>query len=1309
MWTLKKQMAFFLILTILLVILSSPAQVCCLTLSGTLIKSSGAKIKDVYIFVYEWSGVEQNGLLPAFPTGVTGNGITGEGYTGPLGEFSVSKALHFNGRNMEAVDIEAETEYLMIFSTRAIAQSETFPTFFLGSTNDSNPYPTSPPDMYRGLDPFQAPKIKFTGNHDFGNIQPQSGYYISGKVRTGSDARINGVRIELWIDQDGVPVQVPFPFYRFDITDETYDDFDFKLGGIQNGGKYYVKAVASDLGDTGYIDAFFKDSSGKPKLYTVTGQTTYPFSVGTLVLTAGGKISGVINDPEVDNNHAANSIIYIQAVSYKDQQVQFMQNYVHDPNYLIYSNESSGFFDWERYYFGYDHFHFDPDGNYELKGLPFEDHEYYLVATEFPSDTPKKFATPMFYDGVYKISDAQTITIPGAGATVTKNLTLKAGACIEGDVSFEMELGNSAKVTLDLTDPNVFLKLPLYIDAYNTGGDGDLVLLGQNWREGEGPFALCGLPPGDYIIRAYDASTRFYPGEYYDDQPTYITAERITLDFGDTSSDKDVVLALGGMLQGRVLTSGDAPVANMPVFINQVNAGNPLQGYYFINSEGSLLAQYASLTDSNGRFFITGLPEGLYNIFVSGMLEDGDSGFMPQFYDPNQDATMLANDASPIVVLDNDPNIKGLQDMHLEDSGTEEGGIISGNISLGTGIDPNQVPMSASAFFVRLFDADTGIEISNPLYRLFYDANNPSSTDVDYAIMVPSNANYHLAVHDTGGKLIPHYYNSPQVTVDPTQAAPLQISSTEPFISGIDFVLTEMGGEVSGHVLDLDGNAIAGIEVYARQEVLEGAGKDTWKSVVKATTDENGAFTIKPLYLGTYIFSAYDPYFRYASMYYPDTNSPEGATTWIYELNDPDPAPTIDFSLSKSSRITGSVTDASGVQIYAYLVLNGKPATGFSTIADPNFNLPGLISGKYILAYRDPNMDYLAIYYTQSGFTSDPNEVDPNDITIGSGTTFSVPSMSFPESARATSVQGQVNRKIGIDTYEPMANIYLFLYRMSDQKDIWSTSPEQFTATDENGNYMMKGLAKGDYKIIAFGPQDRPISKTLIDIEPGMDINGVDLTYPNQWLNKKYARTLKLEKGLNLIAYPTRLPPYVTGYTSMSFLKDIVMVNSRMSMTLKSYTPGDQTWRSTTFGRARMEGTQSSDVSGNNFYLANGKGFMLYSGKETQINFKYFPGQTSLWLSKGINLVGNVAFDPNHADMDDPNLAADRDFTTREMLSQMGEDASRSIRTYDAKAGKWQTNYWMWGKSAGVEIKVEDGKGYLVDMKDDLKDWRLTK
>jgi hypothetical protein len=60
-------------------------------------------------------------------------------------------------------------------------------------------------------------------------------------------------------------------------------------------------------------------------------------------------------------------------------------------------------------------------------------------------------------------------------------------------------------------------------------------------------------------------------------------------------------------------------------------------------------------------------------------------------------------------------------------------------------------------------------------------------------------------------------------------------------------------------------------------------------------------------------------------------------------------------------------------------------------------------------------------------------------------------------------------------------------------------------------------------------------------------------------------------------------------------------------------------------------------------------------------------------------------------------------------LAKIGEDASASIQTFNAKAGKWQATYWMWGRSAGAEEKVEDERGYLVSMKKDLEDWWYPK
>jgi hypothetical protein len=707
----------------------------------------------------------------------------------------------------------------------------------------------------------------------------------------------------------------------------------------------------------------------------------------------------------------------------------------------------------------------------------------------------------------------------------------------------------------------------------------------------------------------------------------------------------------------------------------------------------------------DGWFYVWGLPEGLYTIFVNGILEDENTGFFPQFYTPGSPPTMTANQAPPIYVPDNNPDFMVLDSFQLQKSGTESGGIISGNISLSSTAS-GLVTLSSDNFFLRIF-YDDGIELSNPLYKF----STPVGSLLPYQIMVPDDGGYILSVQDTGLKLLPHYYRVGGATVNLNEASPLEISRTATLLKNKDVVLSKKSGTIKGKAQDPNNKGISGLIVYARQEIKEGTEKGIWKTVRQAETDSDGEYTLSGLYKGTYIFSVSDPFFIYTPKYYTtglDPYTPENA----YKLNyDPDSSatlPDINFSLKKGGRIAGRVSNLFiGTKIYGYLWKAGKASSGFSDTADPNFSLTGLIPGEYILGFKDPNLNYLPVYYTQSGFTTDYDQVNPSDIIVVENTTTWIEEMSFTQ--LAAEIKGQINQETDTSP-EPMLNTYIFLYHLEDQRELWGTTPAQFTATDSNGNYSLKGLAKGNYKIIAFGPKYRPISRYLTIGEPdlGSVKEGVDLTFPLDWLNEKYDRTLTLEKGLNLLAYPTRIPPYVTGYTALSFLKDIVMINGRTFMSLKTFSTSDQEWKSTSFGNSEMEGIQVTGVQGSNFYISNGQGFFLYSQEDPTINFRYFPGQTSLWLKEGINLVGNVAHNAALADLNETDFAPDTDYTTRKMLTDMGEDASVSIQTFEAKAGKWQATYWMWGKSAGAATEVEDEQGYLVTMKKELNNWYPT-
>ncbi|MGA1840499.1 MAG: hypothetical protein ACMUIU_07730 [bacterium] len=1299
MWATKEKIFSFLVIVLCMGILFSPARGDCVTLTGNILKTNNDELENALVFIYDFEIAKNQGLqgtganIGIVATSVDNNNLV---------------ALAQSRKNivLDEKIYPLDREYLLLISTLKMIKDFNYPSFFIGATSAAN---YSKPSTYvrqtRWWDVETLPRVKFTsGTFNLGTVIAPTGAFFRGTIKDNT-GYLKDVGIELYYDSNGTPAQIPFPFTRFVRTSEPdASNLNFQIGGVLTTTSYYVRLIGNNKG---YIDTFLMESAdpNKPRKFTLTGNYNNP----PYILTKkGATIWGYIKD---NNNNSVKKLMTIQGLSDNEDE-PYPLYYVHDPNYArfnLLTDAEKYIYRVEPYYYNY-----NSDGKYELKGLPYEDHDYYLSAIEMALEGSNKiYATPVWYDGndngTFDVNKARKISLSGASASVRVDFRLNSGACVRGYIDLEEEISDGARAVLEnlVSDPNIFdsNKVTLVIEAFQVGREGTLsqIPLGATQNTGIGSYNLCGVPPGDYVLRSYGLNG-FYPPEFYDNQTTYFTGEIISLDFGSEEINKNIDLSLGGMIEGRVTDSGGNAISDASVLVNQVNLGNPLVGYFFINSEGAFLAQYTRKTDSNGRFYFWGLPEGLYTIFVNGILEGGGPGYLPQFYTLDSTHTMTANQTSPIFITDNNPDFQTLNDFQLLESGEESGGIISGNISLASGVS-SLVTLSSTACFIRLFKKDTGVEISNPLYWFGELAGNL----LPYRIMVPYDGDYFISVQDIGLKLLPHYYRAGGATVNLNEASVLTISLTANSLTNKDIVLSKKSGTISGEVLDLSTNkGIAGMIVYASQEVNEGSELGTWRSIRQAETDSNGKFTLKGLYKGTYIFSVTDPISLYASRYYNTTGDPyvsQDAYEWNYDPDSSGTPPYITFNVQKGGRISGSVgSQFAGTKVYTYRVKQGIPVAGFSVNADPNFSFTGLIPGEYILGFKDPNLNYIPEYYSQSGFTTDFDLDNPDHhITVSINTTTWVSEMNFTQ--LGARVEGQIMQETGTSP-EPMLNTYIFLYHLSDKKELWATTPAQFTATDSNGNYSLKGLSEGNYKIIAFGPQYRPISKYITIVESDLgSVKVLDLTFPVGWLNEKYDKTLTLEKGLNLIAYPTRIPPYVTGYTALSFLKDIVMVNTREPMTLKTISPYDQKWKSATFGNTELEGLQITDVHGSNYSISNGQGFLLYSEEGPTINFRYFPGQTSLWLKKGINLVGNVAFNTDLTDLDETDFSSDANFTTRKMLAKMGEDSSVSIQTFEAKKGKWQATYWMWGKAAGKDTKVEDELGYVVTMKEDVDNW----
>jgi hypothetical protein len=861
---------------------------------------------------------------------------------------------------------------------------------------------------------------------------------------------------------------------------------------------------------------------------------------------------------------------------------------------------------------------------------------------------------------------------------------------------------------LDLSSEDIS-ELSILIDAYYVEEDGSYFWVGQGDRAGEGDFSVSGLPQGNYFLKAYDQSG-FYTQKYFNDKITIVNADKIELPSGGTVTDKDVSLSLGGLVAGRVTNQQGSPIEGAWVSAYLRNPSNPLSGYYFTNSEGSVTAQYPKQTDSDGRFVIHGLPSGSYSILINSLIVDSSTAYIGQYLASQTSGTIIPNEAEPIEVAVNNPNLIDLASIELNTAGSESGGIISGTIS--SQADPNLVDLSSQAFYIYLVDAVTGIRQANPSFS--FDTDSMGSNSLPYSIIVPKDGEYILAIQDQAGRLLPHYYNETQTTVDKNLATHLTIDheiQSKRLVSGIDITLKEPGAVVSGDALNEGGAGVSGLEIYSFQKILEGPGKGKWKSLIMTTTGQDGHFTLRGLYEGTYIFSAYDRYFDYVAQYYnpsKDAYTFDDAFQWTYSANDTSsPLEKITFNLKRGGRIAGEITgDVSMAQVF----VNLKGGTGkfdYAIFADPNFIFEAMIPGEYILSFKDPNLDYLPVYYTNSGATTDPNSAEVISVTEGqtrSGVTISF----YQEGAR---ISGRIFEDAGNGVLEPMSDMYVFLYPVFSEEKPWDTEPVQYDVSDPNGLYILKGLQVGEYKISIFGNEIRPIIKglTINTSDLGNSRENQDIIFPGEWLNIRYDKVITLKKGLNLIACPTIVPPIINGYSSSSFLKDIALVTGRTYLNLKTYFPKQGILKSTAYGNIGIQGAFLIGSSGSPFTLQNGQGLLFYSGEEKHISLNSFPGQTPLWLSQGKNLVGNIPIDPDMASLNDPNLIQDGKFTTRKLLRHLEEDTSTSIQTFDAKSGKWQATYWMWGNPSGSEVPTDDSRGYLIDMKKDLYNWYPTR
>ncbi len=126
--------------------------------------------------------------------------------------------------------------------------------------------------------------------------------------------------------------------------------------------------------------------------------------------------------------------------------------------------------------------------------------------------------------------------------------------------------------------------------------------------DSNGEYTVSDLPAGSYKLKFFsleitDSSGNLYLKEWYNDKQSFETADSVAVTSGDTTSDVNVTLAVGGNISGKVTDE----------------AGNGIAEVYFYvyDSSDKYITVGYGMTDSNGDYTVNTLPAGSCKIEFS--------------------------------------------------------------------------------------------------------------------------------------------------------------------------------------------------------------------------------------------------------------------------------------------------------------------------------------------------------------------------------------------------------------------------------------------------------------------------------------------------------------------------------------------------------------------------------------------------------------------------------------------------------------------------------------------------------------------
>jgi len=272
-------------------------------------------------------------------------------------------------------------------------------------------------------------------------------------------------------------------------------------------------------------------------------------------------------------------------------------------------------------------------------------------------------------------------------------------------------------------------------------------------------------------------------------------------------------------------------------------------------------------------------------------------------------------------------------------------------------------------------------------------------------------------------------------------------------VLGLPLANRAAAATLSGTVTGPGGAAVEDVSVWAYRY-----NGDWYDQETHADVEASGNYTLAGLPAGTYRILFWSGYGTYAAEWYNDQYVEDDATD--ITLTASQSLSGINAQLALGTRITGTVTDSSGspledITVMPHFWQNGQWRQLYGTSTDENgqYEISTIPAGTYLVVFEDwRNKDYAPQWYSNA-----LEQADARRITAPAGGMVSGINAVM---AQAGSISGRLT---AADGSTPVPDTSVSAFWQSDGS--WAGWGE----TDENGDYMIGGLAAGTY-IIQFYP-----------------------------------------------------------------------------------------------------------------------------------------------------------------------------------------------------------------------------------------------